>query len=81
MAPRSPQARFRATGSSSARDGLYVAVNYNYLRGFLYENDGLNLTLEAVRQLRGTSCNQLDGPRTALVAAGRTGVILQRWSP
>jgi acetyl-CoA acetyltransferase len=42
---------------------------------------GLNLTLEAVRQLRGTSCNQLDGPRTALVAAGRTGVILQRWSP
>jgi acetyl-CoA acetyltransferase len=39
---------------------------------------GLNLTLEAVRQLRGTSCNQLDDPRTALVAAGRTGVILQR---
>ena len=42
---------------------------------------GLNLTLEAVRQLRGTSCNQLDDPRTALVTASRTGVILQRWSP
>ena len=41
---------------------------------------GLNLTLEAVRQLRGTSCNQLDDPKLALVAAGRTGVILQRWS-
>jgi acetyl-CoA acetyltransferase len=41
---------------------------------------GLNLTLEAVRQLRGTSVNQLDSPRLALVAAGRTGVILQRWS-
>jgi acetyl-CoA acetyltransferase len=41
---------------------------------------GLNLTLEAVRQLRGTACNQLDDPQTALVAAGRTGVILQRWS-
>ena len=39
---------------------------------------GLNLTLEAVRQLRGTSCNQIDGARTALVTASRTGVILQR---
>ncbi|MGA7420960.1 MAG: hypothetical protein WB765_00345 [Acidimicrobiales bacterium] len=39
---------------------------------------GLNLTLEAVRQLRGTSANQLDDPRTALVFASRTGVILQR---
>jgi acetyl-CoA acetyltransferase len=38
---------------------------------------GLNLTLEAVRQLRGTSSNQLSDPRTALVAASRTGVILQ----
>ena len=39
---------------------------------------GLNLVLEAVRQLRGTSCNQVDGARTALVTASRTGVILQR---
>lgn len=39
---------------------------------------GLNLTLEAVRQLRGRSCNQIDGARTALVTASRTGVILQR---
>ena len=39
---------------------------------------GLNLTTEAVRQLRGTAVNQLDDPRTALVTASRTGVILQR---
>jgi acetyl-CoA acetyltransferase len=39
---------------------------------------GLNLTLEAVRQLRGESANQLAEPRTALVFATRTGVILQR---
>jgi acetyl-CoA acetyltransferase len=41
---------------------------------------GLNLTVEAVRQLRGTAINQLDDPRTALVSASRTGVILQRMS-
>jgi acetyl-CoA acetyltransferase len=39
---------------------------------------GLNLTTEAVRQLRGTAVNQLERPDTALVAASRTGVILQR---
>jgi acetyl-CoA acetyltransferase len=38
----------------------------------------MNLTLEAVHQLRGTSCNQIDGATTALVTASRTGVILQR---
>jgi acetyl-CoA acetyltransferase len=39
---------------------------------------GLNLTLEAVRQLRGEAHNQLDEPELALVSAGRTGVILGR---
>jgi acetyl-CoA acetyltransferase len=39
---------------------------------------GLNLTVEAVRQLRGVAVNQLDDPRTALVSASRTGAILQR---
>jgi acetyl-CoA acetyltransferase len=39
---------------------------------------GLNLTVEAVRQLRGVAVNQLDAPQTALVSASRTGVILQR---
>jgi acetyl-CoA acetyltransferase len=39
---------------------------------------GLNLTTEAVRQLRGRSCNQVADARTVLVSASRTGVVLQR---
>jgi acetyl-CoA acetyltransferase len=39
---------------------------------------GLNLTLEAVRQLRGVSANQVKDATTALVSASRTGVILQK---
>jgi acetyl-CoA acetyltransferase len=39
---------------------------------------GLNLTLEAVRQIRGTATNQIEGAQTVLVSASRTGVILQR---
>jgi len=39
---------------------------------------GLNLTTEAVRQLRGTAANQITGARTALVSASRTGVILRK---
>jgi len=39
---------------------------------------GLNLTTEAVRQLRGTSVNQIDGASTVLVSASRTGVILRQ---
>ena len=39
---------------------------------------GLNLTLEAVRQLRGTAVNQISDAQTALVTASRTGVILRR---
>jgi len=39
---------------------------------------GLNLTGEAVRQLRGESSNQVDGATTALVTASRTGVVLRR---
>jgi acetyl-CoA acetyltransferase len=38
---------------------------------------GLNLTTEAVRQLRGDSCNQIERAQTVLVSASRTGVILQ----
>jgi acetyl-CoA acetyltransferase len=39
---------------------------------------GMNLTLEAVRQLRGDAANQLDSPHFALVSASRTGAILRR---
>lgn len=37
---------------------------------------GLNLVLEATRQLRGAAVNQVAGARTALVTASRTGAIL-----
>jgi acetyl-CoA acetyltransferase len=39
---------------------------------------GLNLVLEATRQLRGTAANQVADPRTILVTASRTGAILTR---
>jgi acetyl-CoA acetyltransferase len=39
---------------------------------------GLNLTSEAVRQLRGSAVNQIEGAQTALVSASRTAVILQK---
>lgn len=39
---------------------------------------GLNLTSEAVRQLRGTAANQIGAPQRVLVSASRTGVILER---
>ena len=37
---------------------------------------GVNNILEAVRQLRGTAVNQVEGARHVLVAAGRSGTIL-----
>ena len=33
-------------GSGSNREGLYVAVNYNYLRGFRYENIDMTIRLD-----------------------------------
>jgi acetyl-CoA acetyltransferase len=39
---------------------------------------GLNLVLEATRQLRGTAANQVPGAGTVLVSASRTGAILTR---
>jgi acetyl-CoA acetyltransferase/uncharacterized OB-fold protein len=39
---------------------------------------GVNSILEAVRQLRGTACNQVSGAEHVLVSVGPTGVILGR---
>jgi hypothetical protein len=40
------QARFALSSSLNARDGLYLAANYNYLHGFRYENINLGLRLD-----------------------------------
>lgn len=39
---------------------------------------GLNLVLEATRQLRGTAVNQVDDPRAIFLTASRTAAILTR---
>jgi acetyl-CoA acetyltransferase len=39
---------------------------------------GLNLVLEATRQLRGTAVNQVEHPEAILVASSRTGAIVVR---
>jgi hypothetical protein len=33
-------------GSGSDREGLYVAANYNFLRGFQYENDAMSIAMQ-----------------------------------
>ena len=38
--------RFPLPASISDRDGLYVAMNYNFLRGFRYEDLALQLRLD-----------------------------------
>lgn len=42
--------RFKLREGGSSRDGLYVAFNYNYLRGFLYEDVGMTLRLDTDTQ-------------------------------
>ena len=42
--------RFKLLESRSDRDGLYVAFNYNYLRGFWYEDVLMSLRLETDSQ-------------------------------
>ena len=67
---------FIADGNLGPRGSLPCNTNGGLIgEGYIH---GLNLTAEAVRQLRGTSPNQLADPATALVCAGRTGVILRR---
>jgi acetyl-CoA acetyltransferase len=67
---------FIAEGQIGPQGSLPVNTNGGLIgEGYIH---GLNLTVEAVRQLRGTSVNQVPNARTALVSASRTGVILQR---
>jgi acetyl-CoA acetyltransferase len=67
---------FVADGNLSPGGSLPCNTNGGLIgEGYIH---GLNLTTEAVRQLRGDSYNQLPGPATALVCASRTGLILRR---
>ncbi len=67
---------FIAEGNLQLSGSLPTNTNGGLIgEGYIH---GLNLTLEAVRQLRGSSANQVVDPTFALVSASRTGVILQR---
>jgi 17-hydroxy-3-oxo-4-pregnene-20-carboxyl-CoA lyase len=67
---------FVADGQIGPKGSLPCNTNGGLIgEGYIH---GMNLTLEAVRQLRGESVNQVDDARMALVSASRTGVILQR---
>jgi acetyl-CoA acetyltransferase len=67
---------FIADGNLGLQGSLPCNTNGGLIgEGYIH---GLNLTAEAVRQLRGTSPNQLVDPEIALVCASRTGLILRR---
>jgi acetyl-CoA acetyltransferase len=67
---------FIAEGNLGPKGALPCNTNGGLIgEGYIH---GMNLTLEAVRQLRGDAANQLEGPEVALVSASRTGTILRR---
>ena len=67
---------FVADGHLSLKGALPTNTNGGLIgEGYIH---GLNLVLEAVRQLRGTAVNQVPGARQVLVSASRTGAILTR---
>jgi len=65
---------FIASGAI-ARDGALPVNPHGGLLGEGYLH-GINHITEAVRQLRGTAANQIDGARTAIVTAGMSGAVL-----
>ncbi len=67
---------FVASGALAPDGALPCNTNGGLIgEGYIH---GLNLVLEATRQLRGTAVNQVPGARTVLVTASRTGAILTR---
>ena len=67
---------FVADGNLGPRGKLPCNTNGGLIgEGYIH---GLNLTTEAVRQLRGQSVNQVEGAATVLISASRTGVVLRR---
>jgi len=67
---------FIADGNLGPQGSLPCNTNGGLIgEGYIH---GLNLTAEAIRQLRGRSSNQLVNPTTALICASRTGLVLRR---
>ena len=65
---------FIADGNLALNGSLPTNTNGGLIgEGYIH---GLNLVLEAVRQLRGTAVNQVADARTAVISASRTGAIL-----
>lgn len=73
---RGEAAGFIADGHIGRGGSLPVNTNGGLLgEGYIH---GVNNIIEAVRQLRGTSPNQIDDVEHVLVSAGRSGLILGR---
>jgi len=67
---------FIASGNIGPGGSLPVNTNSGLLgEGYIH---GMNNIVEAVRQLRGTSPNQVPGASSVLVSSGRSGLILTR---
>jgi acetyl-CoA acetyltransferase len=67
---------FIADGHIDLDGTLPVNTNGGLLgEGYIH---GLNNIVEGVRQIRGTSANQIAGAEHVLVAGGRSGLVLQR---
>jgi hypothetical protein len=72
-------------GSGSPREGLYVALNYNYLRGFEYEHDAMAITLRtAANGLIVDASNIVLNRQHATDGRGYSldagiGVVIDRW--
>jgi acetyl-CoA acetyltransferase len=67
---------FVADGNLAIDGALPTNTNGGLIgEGYIH---GLNLVVEATRQLRGVAVNQVADPNTILVTASRTGAILRR---
>jgi acetyl-CoA acetyltransferase len=76
LCPRGEAKDFIAAGNIGLAGSLPTNTNGGLIgEGYIH---GLNLILEAVRQLRGTAVNQIRDPHQIVVSSGRTGAILVR---
>ncbi len=72
--PRGEAKAFVADGNLALEGTLPCNTNGGLIgEGYIH---GLNLVVEAARQLRGSAVNQVPGARAALVSSSRTGAIL-----